>query len=136
MIRRPPRSTLFPYTTLFRSYDVFVGSNGVEARNFVIWKFARFYCKSKARVRKARQSSLRFGPSQNRQIPRGPLLDPHTMRIILIRKPEQHQMSSVARWEPGNFQVVVHQPVWLRDGMILAAEKLLLVVVAMSPSQY
>ena len=23
MIRRPPRSTLFPYTTLFRSYDRF-----------------------------------------------------------------------------------------------------------------
>src|SRR5690554_7014680 len=23
MIRRPPRSTLFPYTTLFRSYDAF-----------------------------------------------------------------------------------------------------------------
>src|SRR3712207_8590498 len=27
MIRRPPRSTLFPYTTLFRSYD----SSGVTA---------------------------------------------------------------------------------------------------------
>src|SRR3712207_7972196 len=27
MIRRPPRSTLFPYTTLFRS-DVFVGKAG------------------------------------------------------------------------------------------------------------
>src|SRR2546429_5198064 len=25
MIRRPPRSTLFPYTTLFRSVDVHVG---------------------------------------------------------------------------------------------------------------
>src|SRR5882762_3501749 len=25
MIRRPPRSTLFPYTTLFRSHIVFVG---------------------------------------------------------------------------------------------------------------
>src|SRR6266496_4660587 len=25
MIRRPPRSTLFPYTTLFRSHDVPVG---------------------------------------------------------------------------------------------------------------
>src|SRR5256885_12819042 len=25
MIRRPPRSTLFPYTTLFRSYMVLVG---------------------------------------------------------------------------------------------------------------
>src|SRR5687768_17876540 len=25
MIRRPPRSTLFPYTTLFRSHDGFTG---------------------------------------------------------------------------------------------------------------
>src|SRR2546422_2092856 len=30
MIRRPPRSTLFPYTTLFRSQDV-VGMNAIEA---------------------------------------------------------------------------------------------------------
>src|SRR3712207_8208349 len=29
MIRRPPRSTLFPYTTLFRSYDMIM-SAGVE----------------------------------------------------------------------------------------------------------
>ena len=29
MIRRPPRSTLFPYTTLFRSYDTgFIAKNG------------------------------------------------------------------------------------------------------------
>src|SRR2546429_5866292 len=28
MIRRPPRSTLFPYTTLFRSKDLFKLSNG------------------------------------------------------------------------------------------------------------
>src|SRR3712207_8633864 len=26
MIRRPPRSTLFPYTTLFRSADAFAGA--------------------------------------------------------------------------------------------------------------
>src|SRR3712207_7770134 len=26
MIRRPPRSTLFPYTTLFRSFDVFTNN--------------------------------------------------------------------------------------------------------------
>src|SRR5258708_14939582 len=25
MIRRPPRSTLFPYTTLFRSHDALIG---------------------------------------------------------------------------------------------------------------
>src|SRR3712207_8676194 len=28
MIRRPPRSTLFPYTTLFRSIDVLVANAG------------------------------------------------------------------------------------------------------------
>src|SRR5260221_6431703 len=27
MIRRPPRSTLFPYTTLFRSYDGIIAGN-------------------------------------------------------------------------------------------------------------
>src|SRR5260370_31002195 len=27
MIRRPPRSTLFPYTTLFRSQNTFLGSS-------------------------------------------------------------------------------------------------------------
>src|SRR5256885_5046132 len=30
MIRRPPRSTLFPYTTLFRSGVRFVGPQGVD----------------------------------------------------------------------------------------------------------
>src|SRR3712207_7968741 len=32
MIRRPPRSTLFPYTTLFRSVEALVGL-GVHARD-------------------------------------------------------------------------------------------------------
>src|SRR2546430_9243956 len=31
MIRRPPRSTLFPYTTLFRSYGIYVHNRGVVA---------------------------------------------------------------------------------------------------------
>src|SRR2546422_6228723 len=30
MIRRPPRSTLFPYTTLFRSYDIDAGYKFVK----------------------------------------------------------------------------------------------------------
>src|SRR5256885_3758659 len=30
MIRRPPRSTLFPYTTLFRSLEQFQGNVGLE----------------------------------------------------------------------------------------------------------
>src|SRR5260370_14957157 len=32
MIRRPPRSTLFPYTTLFRSSDSRAGDQRIEAR--------------------------------------------------------------------------------------------------------
>src|SRR6266511_3719400 len=32
MIRRPPRSTLFPYTTLFRSLERFAGAAGVSRR--------------------------------------------------------------------------------------------------------
>src|SRR2546426_5929401 len=31
MIRRPPRSTLFPYTTLFRSHGLADGSSGDQA---------------------------------------------------------------------------------------------------------
>src|SRR3712207_9188113 len=51
MIRRPPRSTLFPYTTLFRSPEAFVpGARkcpvsamlpiGSTRRNFVPWSYA------------------------------------------------------------------------------------------------
>src|SRR3989441_9344543 len=32
MIRRPPRSTLFPYTTLFRSYQKALAFNAVNPR--------------------------------------------------------------------------------------------------------
>src|SRR3989454_3556347 len=32
MIRRPPRSTLFPYTTLFRSADEFRKDQGIDLR--------------------------------------------------------------------------------------------------------
>src|SRR3712207_8267659 len=32
MIRRPPRSTLFPYTTLFRSYSRILGKDDVRKR--------------------------------------------------------------------------------------------------------
>src|SRR2546422_1281600 len=34
MIRRPPRSTLFPYTTLFRSREEAAGVEGVVAHEF------------------------------------------------------------------------------------------------------
>src|SRR2546422_5430406 len=34
MIRRPPRSTLFPYTTLFRSYGLCTGGAGKRSRRW------------------------------------------------------------------------------------------------------
>src|SRR5438876_9285754 len=37
MIRRPPRSTLFPYTTLFRSWKTILHSEDVE-RSIDAWK--------------------------------------------------------------------------------------------------
>src|SRR5436190_2766821 len=44
MIRRPPESTLFPYTTLFRSLDAGAGRDalepGVRARGRGRWKAA------------------------------------------------------------------------------------------------
>src|SRR2546429_3837017 len=42
MIRRPPRSTLFPYTTLFRSYSVF----GIRPSNDFVQVM---YCASSSR---------------------------------------------------------------------------------------
>src|SRR3712207_8115237 len=34
MIRRPPRSTLFPYTTLFRSFSLSLGATVILRRKF------------------------------------------------------------------------------------------------------
>src|SRR5260221_6780204 len=39
MIRRPPRSTLFPYTTLFRSYLFLAWSHAWPSRKG--WRFSR-----------------------------------------------------------------------------------------------
>src|SRR5260221_8479293 len=36
MIRRPPRSTLFPYTTLFRSLEKLAAQTG-ETASFSVW---------------------------------------------------------------------------------------------------
>src|SRR2546430_15416830 len=48
MIRRPPRSTLFPYTTLFRSGIVF--SEGVAKRRMSLQRFAEVTSTNAARI--------------------------------------------------------------------------------------
>src|SRR5256885_10892687 len=42
MIRRPPRSTLFPYTTLFRSHEALVTKAG-DFRFFFGWRSDPFF---------------------------------------------------------------------------------------------
>src|SRR2546429_7349525 len=41
MIRRPPRSTLFPYTTLFRSPDSLLGTSSYRLRSFPHSKYSK-----------------------------------------------------------------------------------------------
>src|SRR3712207_6929145 len=43
MIRRPPRSTLFPYTTLFRSERIRVGAGGIMLPNHAPLKVAETF---------------------------------------------------------------------------------------------
>src|SRR3989454_9262307 len=45
MIRRPPRSTLFPYTTLFRSKGnpIPPGTKSLVQQSRVVWTFAASY---------------------------------------------------------------------------------------------
>src|SRR5256885_13329367 len=38
MIRRPPRSTLFPYTTLFRSWICLPSESGSQAHGVLRWQ--------------------------------------------------------------------------------------------------
>src|SRR3712207_9336696 len=44
MIRRPPRSTLFPYTTLFRSLDYlrYIGASDISAKELKLFGLSDF----------------------------------------------------------------------------------------------
>src|SRR6266704_6693181 len=61
MIRRPPRSTLFPYTTLFRSYLVASRS----CRCYQVW------CARRTRQTRERALSCWFAPRSARRCCRG-----------------------------------------------------------------
>src|SRR5260370_29757062 len=57
MIRRPPRSTLFPYTTLFRSWQ---GSAGWRSRAFdpsPSWSIGMVFCETTSSARSEEHTS-------------------------------------------------------------------------------
>src|SRR3712207_9507144 len=60
MIRRPPRSTLFPYTTLFRSVAMLVLNPGLGLLAlfpvpFVVWVSARYGRRSRPALQEVQQ---------------------------------------------------------------------------------
>src|SRR2546425_8892287 len=59
MIRRPPRSTLFPYTTLFRSYSR-------NARSIIANLGNPGYTRSYRRSRRTRRGDARLSPPRAR----------------------------------------------------------------------
>ena len=71
-------------------HDVFVRSDSVEPRDFVIRQFGSFYLQSKTGVCKPHDGFLRFTPAKNRQVPGWPIFDPLRSRIILLGQTKQN----------------------------------------------
>src|SRR3712207_8911642 len=67
MIRRPPRSTLFPYTTLFRSYKIFFIGDQREREQILsstTWKlYKNGYDEKDIKKIKVQYSALKGGTS-------------------------------------------------------------------------
>src|SRR3712207_7669321 len=96
MIRRPPRSTLFPYTTLFRSADAAQGLNlsrGLEhaATNaidpFQLVRFENAFCRRHAGASARPRSEEHTSELQSRQYLVCRLLLEKTKQNLLRRPP-------------------------------------------------
>src|SRR5688572_32166055 len=74
MIRRPPRSTLFPYTTLFRSADA-AGAKRVDGDR-----------RSERRVDTSRQTEDHSGKSVFLDV----IAEPEQHRVVDRRRSEEH----------------------------------------------
>src|SRR5438034_7364825 len=63
MIRRPPRSTLFPYTTLFRSIENSQRSEQMRREALVLSNFQRYFSPNIAQVIAQDRKSTRLNSS-------------------------------------------------------------------------
>src|SRR3712207_8426849 len=66
MIRRPPRSTLFPYTTLFRSADVAFAAGFASIRQFND-TVREIFAATPSALRKSKRSEEHTSELQSRQ---------------------------------------------------------------------
>ena len=116
--------------------NVFVGADAVEGRHVEARNRTVPDLESPAGVCKPDDGSLRPRPFQDRQIPRGPVPDAMGLRVVLIFQSEQHQVPRVAGRKPRYLEVVVHPAIGLRERVVLAGEKLLLVVITGPPREH
>src|SRR3712207_8992038 len=79
MIRRPPRSTLFPYTTLFRSLDCLRRKRGARAKAPAALRGSALPRRGKDGGRKRDDEQRR--PTGARQKPRCPCKDRKSTRL-------------------------------------------------------
>src|SRR3712207_7480592 len=89
MIRRPPRSTLFPYTTLFRSRDgsvVLVGARLAAGRAQDPARFAALLATEKVTVTEPGRSEEHTSELQSRQY--------LVCRLLLEKKQPYHPLPS------------------------------------------
>src|SRR2546425_10869826 len=83
MIRRPPRSTLFPYTTLFRSQRLFGRlSKGQKAKLMILLALAQ---RGELLVEDQQLSPLRQGEQD------------HELRLLAFRQPPEQALRSEER---------------------------------------
>src|SRR4051794_41397279 len=95
MIRRPPRSTLFPYTTLFRSITFLKASHSFRNRLLVICKNAYLF----ATMIMTRRRFLKDRKSGSAGMPR-----PISYAVFCLKKKKQ------ARDTPGDDAVDTEAP--------------------------
>src|SRR5439155_5103726 len=89
MLRRPPRSTLFPYTTLFRS--VHVAQDGGDGLRRVGW-----HCAPPRAACSARRSTMRSEEHTSELQSRGHLV----CRLLLEKKKERGPLRRARRRSP------------------------------------
>src|SRR5258708_27636672 len=95
MIRRPPRSTLFPYTTLFRSPTVFeqAAPHGLKSALLTAKKKTQSLLRTGSTIRLAAEA-----PQNRSEEHTSELQSPdHLVCRLLLEKKKQHKTTQPAR---------------------------------------
>src|SRR2546425_13060357 len=95
MIRRPPRSTLFPYTTLFRSLVYLTGHPAVLSDT---WAGGLFYSEPEDFAR--RKASLREAFSSADPSITCPILRSLGIAVLVVGPPEERDFPLLVRPAP------------------------------------